>query len=157
MPGSKVGPSGTAPQLSPRAARAPKSASAALRRRYSVLGRTEAGDEGFEVVRVGGRADHLGMIDILRRDEQLGVHLARLQAAGGQIGGELNQAKAEPKLEVGERVGRRGVEQLPDCGGAIVVRVKAVLVRRLQDCRQRVRAPGRRPLGDPQGRICRSS
>jgi hypothetical protein len=93
MPGSKVGPSGTAPQLSPRAARAPKSASAALRRRYSVLGRTEAGDEGFEVVRVGGRADHLGMIDILRRDEQLGVHLARLQAAGGQIGGELNQAR----------------------------------------------------------------
>ena len=140
-----------------RRARARKSASAALRRRYSsCAGRKRPTKAAMSPASAAARMTSARSTSWGWTNSS-GFDLARLEPAGGEIGGETDQAKAEPELQLGEIVGIGGIEQ-----------------GRRSPRRRSPRGPGRpgrRPRGSPpacraravaacsviqSGRICRS-
>ena len=116
------------------------------------LRRLVPGDEGGDVLGPGRGPDHRGRIDLLRVDEQLGIDLLRLEPARSEIGGDLEQAKAEAQLELGALIGRARRQQLVDDRSVVVGGVEATLIGRAQHPGEHLGAPARAARIEPERR-----
>jgi hypothetical protein len=108
--------------------------------------------EGRQVVGLGRRRDHLGLIDVLAEHEELGVRDVRGDPPLAQVGCKVHQAQAEAHFQIGQEIGPGGAQQGVDRRRAIVVRVEGVLVGRAQQLGQLFGRRARAGLGDPKRR-----